>query len=153
MFWIFRKKFLLHSLSQQHSVTEHKQNDELLVWMFGLVIFNVTCNVQRSKQLSSWPSLGILQSSILSLPCVVSSAFVYSGVFSSALQCAVGARLLFSASLNNSIQFLFNVAFLETCIAFLFLYRCLFLGCYQMLKIALKKGPGSLPLLSALNCI
>lgn len=102
----------------------------MMNYWFGLVIFNVTCSVQRSKQLSSWPVFGILQSSILSLPCVVSSAFVYNGVFSSALQCAVGACLLFSASLNNSIQFLFNVAFLETCIAFLFLYRYLFLGYY-----------------------
>lgn len=48
--------------------------------------------------------------------------------------------LCFLPSLNSSVQFLFNVAFLETCIEFLFLsLSLLYLGCCQMLKVALRK--------------
>lgn len=46
---IFRTKFLLHLLLWQPSVTEHEQNDEILVWMLGLIIFNVTCSEQCLK--------------------------------------------------------------------------------------------------------
>ena len=49
MSWIFIIKFLFDLLSWQPSVTEHERNDEILVWMLGLVIFNVTCSIQRLK--------------------------------------------------------------------------------------------------------
>jgi len=49
MSWIFIIKFLFDLLSWQPSVTEHERNDEILVWMLGLIIFNVTCSIQRLK--------------------------------------------------------------------------------------------------------
>lgn len=48
MFWTFGTKFS-YLCTQQPSVTEHEQKDEILVWMLVLIIFNVTCNVQHLK--------------------------------------------------------------------------------------------------------
>lgn len=120
-------------LSQQPSAAEHGKNDKILVQLFGL-IFDVTCTVL----LLSHPVFGNLQNSIPPLLSVVFSVLRTSFTVGFSLQpycteCAF-PRLCFLPSLKSSVQFLYNVAFLETSYFFIYLY----LRCCQRLKIALK---------------
>lgn len=135
MFWIFQTKLLLHVLPQQPSVTEHGQNYKVLVWLLGLLIFNVTWTVY------SFPILSVVTCRVLShlFPGWFS---LFSGLhlqwvslFRPIVHYVLFLCLCFLPSLKSSVQFLYNIAFLETSYFFFYLY----LRYCEMLKIALKK--------------